>query len=96
MWWDLTATSTGPSIRRAGPPGVTAGTATVNCSTGPSIRRPAGVDRRDDGRIGVADQDVVAVTDQTCGDSAADRTAAEHDVSHGAQRYNTVKPSVQL
>jgi hypothetical protein len=45
-------------------------------------------DRRDNGRIGVADQHVVAVTNQTGGYRPADRTAAQHHVAHGAQRYN--------
>src|ERR1022692_2801076 len=53
---------------------------------------PALADRLDHVRISVADQPIVAVTHQTCGDSAADRPAAKHQVSHGVSRYNTVTP----
>jgi hypothetical protein len=37
----------------------------------------------------------VAVTDQPGGDGAAHRTAPKHDVAHGAQGYNVIKPVVQ-
>jgi hypothetical protein len=38
----------------------------------------------------------VAVAGQPGRDRPADGTAAKHQVSHGAQRYNTIKPSVQV
>ena len=53
------------------------------------------VDGVDDRRIGVADQHIMAVTGQAGGDRTADGTASEHEVGHGAQRYNTVNPLVQ-
>ncbi len=54
------------------------------------------VHRGDDGGIGVGHEHVMAVTDETCGDDAADGTAAQHEVAHGAQRYNTVNLVVQV
>ena len=54
------------------------------------------VNRRDHGRICVTGQYLAAVTGQAGGNRAADRTAADHHVPHGAQHYNTVNPSVQL
>ncbi len=84
MWCALTATSTGPSIWSGRSAGCDrARILAVNCSTGPSIRRPAVFTALTTAGIGVADQHVVAIADQTGRDRAADRTAAENHVSHG-------------
>ena len=48
-------------------------------------------DRRDHFRICVADGNFVSVAGQSGRDRAADGTAAEHEVAHGAKCYNTVK-----
>jgi hypothetical protein len=56
---------------------------------GEALRRsldaqPPGAHGGHDGRVGVADQHIVTVPRQAGGDHAADRTAAEHNVTHGA------------
>jgi hypothetical protein len=60
----------------------------------PLDAQAAAADRGDDRRIGVADEDFVTITGQTCGNSPADRPTANQEVAHGAQRYNTVKAMV--
>jgi hypothetical protein len=45
--------------------------------------QPGNADRRDDRRVSVAGQDVVAVPDESCRDSPADCPAAKYQVPHG-------------
>jgi len=47
------------------------------------------------GGVGVARQHLVAVAGQPSGHRAAHRTAAKHDVAHGAKGYNVINPAVQ-
>ncbi len=57
----------------------------------PDDPQPGCIHGPDHGRVGVADEHVMAIACEPGRDGAADGAAAEHYISHGAQRYNTVK-----
>jgi hypothetical protein len=54
--------------------------------------QPGGIHGPDDGRVGVADQHIMAIASECGRDRAADGAAAEHYIPHGAHVTTRLRP----